>query len=195
MQAREEGREKNMKVLLSSKLQVKNLENIKKIVVLSDTHIPVRTAKIPEQIIEQFKDADLIIHAGDFQTIDVVNSLADYTNFIAVCGNMDSEDVADKLPEKIILNIKNGNKEFKIGVTHGSGAPEGLPERVLHFFEEKLDCIIFGHSHKPLNEKMNNTLMFNPGSPTDTVFATINTFGILTIDDEIKGEIIKINNQ
>jgi predicted phosphodiesterase len=39
---------------------------------------------------------------------------------------------------------------------------------------------------------MNNTLMFNPGSPTDTVFATINTFGILTIDDEIKGEIIEI---
>lgn len=182
-----------MKVLLNSKTEVKNLENIKKIVVLSDTHLPVRAAKIPQKIIEQLKDADLIIHAGDYQTIEVVNRLQNYSHFIGVYGNMDSDDVADKLPEKIIINIKNGNKEFKIGVTHGSGPPEGLYVRVLHFFEEKPDCIIFGHSHKSLNEKIDDTLMFNPGSPTDTVFATINTFGILTINDEIKGEIIEIN--
>ena len=182
-----------MKVLLNSKTEVKNLENIKKIVVLSDTHIPVRAAKIPEQIIEQFKDADLIIHAGDNQTIEVVNILQKYGNYVGVCGNMDSDDVADKLPEKAIININNGNKEFKIVVTHGSGPPEGLVERILSYFEEKPDCIIFGHSHKPFNEKIGNTLMFNPGSPTDTVFTTINTFGILTISDEIKGEIIKIN--
>lgn len=195
MLAWEEGKVKKMKVLLSSKTEVKNLENIKKIVILSDTHLPVRAARIPEQVIVQFKDADLIVHAGDFQTIEVVNSLQNYAKFIGVAGNMDSDDVADALPERAILNIKNGNKEFKIGITHGSGAPQGLAERVFGFFEEdeeKPDCIIFGHSHKPLNEKINNTLMFNPGSPTDTVFTTINTFGILTINDEIKGEIIKI---
>ena len=39
-----------MKALLQSELQVKNLENIKKVVVLSDTHIPVRAAKMPEKI-------------------------------------------------------------------------------------------------------------------------------------------------
>ncbi|MCH8003430.1 MAG: metallophosphoesterase family protein [Nanoarchaeota archaeon] len=181
-----------MKTLLSSELQVKNLENIKKIIVLSDTHIPVRASKIPEQIINQFKDADLIIHAGDFQSIEVVKNLESYSNFIAVYGNMDSDDIAEKLPEKVIVNIKNEDKEFKIGVTHGSGPPEGLEQRVLNFFEEKCDCIIFGHSHKPFNEKINNTLMFNPGSPTDTVFTTINTFGILKINREIEGEIVKI---
>jgi len=196
MLALAEGKEKKMKVLLSSKTEVKNLENIKKIVVLSDTHLPVRAAKIPEQVIVQFKDADLIVHAGDFQAIEVVNSLQNYAKFIGVAGNMDSDDVADALPERAILNIKNGNKEFKIGITHGSGAPQGLAETSLGLFEESEenpDCIIFGHSHQPFNEKINNTLMFNPGSPTDTVFATINTFGILTINDEIKGEIIKIN--
>lgn len=194
MPALEEGREKKMKVLLSSKTEVKNLENIKKVVVLSDTHIPVRAAKIPEQIIEQFKGADLIIHAGDHQTIEVVNLLQNYGNYVGVCGNMDSDDVADKLPEKAIINIKNNSKEFKIGVTHGSGPPQGLAERVLNFFEEDLDCIIFGHSHHPFNEKINNVLVFNPGSPTDTVFTAINTFGILEISGEIKGKIISIKN-
>ena len=187
-----EDREKKMKVLLSSKTEVKNLSNIKKIVVLSDTHLPVRATKIPKQIIEQFKDANLIIHTGDFQTMEVVNNLESYGNFIGVTGNMDSDDVADKLPEKAIINIRNNSKEFRIGVTHGSGPPEGLSERVLHFFEEKLDCTVFGHSHKPLNEKIGNTLMFNPGSPTDTVFTTINTFGILKINNEINGEIINL---
>ncbi len=182
-----------MKVLLESNVKVLNRENIKKIVVLSDTHIPVRAANIPKQIINEFEDADLIIHAGDFQTIEVVNNLESYGNFVGVLGNMDSDDVAEKLSEKIIIGIKDNDKEFKIGVTHGSGQPEGIEQRVLNFFEEKLDCIIFGHSHRPFNQKLNSTLMFNPGSCTDTVFATINTFGILKINDEIKGEIIKIN--
>lgn len=192
MQEQEEGKAKKMKALLSSRLEVKNFENIKKIVVLSDTHLPVRAAKIPKQVVEQFKGADLIIHAGDHQTIEVVELLQNYGSYVGVAGNMDSDDVADKLPEKAIISIKNNGKEFRIGVTHGSGSPEGLYVRVLHFFEEKLDCIIFGHSHQPFNEKIDSTLMFNPGSPTDTVFAAINTFGILTISDEIKGEIIKI---
>ena len=181
-----------MKVLLESSVKVINKEDVKKIVVLSDTHIPIRAAKIPQQIADQFKNSDLIIHAGDFQTIEIVENLESYGNFIGVFGNMDSDDIAEKLPEKIIINIKDDDKEFKIGVTHGSGAPEGIAERVLHFFEENLDCIIFGHSHRPFNEKINGTLMFNPGSCTDTVFAAINTFGILRIKDEIKGEIIKL---
>ncbi|MBW2976090.1 metallophosphatase family protein [Candidatus Woesearchaeota archaeon] len=192
MPAWEEGRVRKMKVLLDSKLEVKNIGNVKKIVVLSDTHIPVRAAKIPEQIIREMKNADLIVHAGDFQTIEVVDNLEKSGKFIGVCGNMDSDDVAEKLPEKIILNIKNNGKEFKIGVTHGSGPPQGLAERILTFFEEKLDCIIFGHSHHPFNEIIGNTLLFNPGSSTDTVFTNINTFGVIKISDRISGEIINI---
>ena len=181
-----------MKALLKSELKIKNIESIKKIVVLADTHIPVRAAKIPGIIIDQFKNADLIVHSGDFQTIEVVNNLESYGDFIGVYGNMDSDDIVEKLPKKIIVNIKNRHKEFKIGVTHGYGAPEGIAERVLNSFEEKLDCIIFAHSHKPLNEILNDTLLFNPGSPTDTVFTTINTFGILKINERINGEIITI---
>ncbi len=182
-----------MKALLSSELEVKNLSNVNRIIVLSDTHIPVRAAKLPQQVINEIKGAGLIVHAGDFQTIEVIEALQNYGKFIGVAGNMDSDDVADKLPEKAIININNNGREFKIGVIHGSGSPEGIAERIFNFFEEKLDCIIFGHSHKPFNEKINNTLMFNPGSPTDTVFAAINTFGILKINEEIKGEIIKIS--
>jgi uncharacterized protein len=190
----EEGRVKKMKVLLSSRLDSQNFDNIKKIAVLSDTHLPVRAAKIPTQIIQEIKTSDLIVHAGDFQTIEVLEYLKKLGKFVGVCGNSDSDDVADSLPSKAIINITNDEREFKIAVIHGGGPPEGLAQRILHFYEDKPDCIIFGHSHKPLNEKMESILMFNPGSPTDTVFATINTYGILRLDNNgIKGEIIKIN--
>ncbi len=192
MQEKEGGKEGMMQVQLKSKTIIKNFENIKKIVVLSDTHIPVRAAKLPDKVLEEIKDADLVLHAGDFQTVEVVQELEKLGKLAAVHGNMDSDDVAEKLPEKVIVEIKNGDKEFKIGIVHGYGAPDGMGQRVLEMFEEKLDCIVFGHSHQPFNEKINNTLMFNPGSPTDTVFATINTFGILKLDVGIKGDIVKI---
>jgi len=181
-----------MQVVLKSNVQTKNFENKKKIVVLSDTHIPVNASKIPEQILDEFKDANLIVNSGDFHTIEVVQELENYGNFVAVHGNMDSDDIVKKLPEKVIININNGDKKFKIGLTHGYGAPEGIEERVSSMFNEKLDCIIFGHSHKPFNNKIGDTLFFNPGSVTDNRFSNVNTFGILRIDNEINGEIIDI---
>lgn len=192
MQEKEGGKEGMMQVQLKSKTITKNFENIKKIVVLSDTHIPVRAARIPDKIFDEIKDADLVLHAGDFQIVEAVEELEKSGKLVAVHGNMDSDDVVERLPEKVIVKIKNGNKEFKIGIAHGYGAPDGMEQRVLEMFEEKLDCIVFGHSHQPFNEKINNTLMFNPGSPTDTVFATINTFGILRLSDEVEGEIIEV---
>ena len=55
-----------------------------------------------------------------------------------------------------------------------------------------MDVIVFGHSHSPVNELRDGILFFNPGSPTDKIFAKYNSYGILTINKEIKGEIIRL---
>lgn len=168
-----------------------NLEfkNIKKIGVISDTHIPTRAPSLPKKIFEYFKDIDLILHAGDLEKLEVLDDLKKINkNVIAVYGNMDPSDVASKLPSKSIIKINN----FKIGLTHGYGPPEGIRQRILEEFNEKLDCVVFGHTHNPFNEIENNILFFNPGSPTDTVFTDINSIGILKINNKIKGEIIKL---
>ena len=57
---------------------------------------------------------------------------------------------------------------------------------------EDVDVIVFGHSHTPLNEVEEGVLFFNPGSPTDKVFAPYNSIGILHVDKKIKGEIIRL---
>ncbi len=43
--------------------------------VISDTHIPERALKIPEQVFKAFKDVELIFHAGDLVSIDVLHEL------------------------------------------------------------------------------------------------------------------------
>ncbi|MEA3305624.1 MAG: metallophosphoesterase family protein [Candidatus Omnitrophota bacterium] len=160
-----------------------------KIGVLSDTHIPRTTSKLPDEIYGAFKDVDLILHAGDFTEFPVLDELKKLAKTEAVCGNMDSHGIQKALPAKRI--IKAG--KFVIGLIHGYGAPSTLMDTVKDEFSgEHADVIIFGHSHLPVNEIKNGILFFNPGSPTDKIFAKYNSYGILMINNGIKGEIIKI---
>ena len=101
---------------------------------------------------------------------------------------MDSQAIRDELKTKEIIEIG----KFKIGLIHGYGAPAGMIDTVASEFTG-VDAIVFGHTHSPVNESKNGVLFFNPGSPTDTVFAKINSFGIIEItDDAIKAAIVKL---
>lgn len=159
-----------------------------KIGVISDTHIPERADRIPAQIFKDFKGADLILHAGDILELKVLKDLEKIAPVKAVYGNMDPLEVRNALAEKEIINIG----KFKIGLIHGWGHPAKLIDMVKVKFNEKLDVIVFGHSHNPVNEVRDGVLFFNPGSPTDKVFSTVNSYGILEINEEIKGKIIKL---
>ena len=158
--------------------------------VISDTHIPQSADEIPQSVFSIFKGVDLIIHAGDLTSLGVLNKLGKIARVKAVYGNMDSQEVRQKLPEKEIIKIGN----FSLGVIHGQGSPAHLSAFVEKQFKEALDVIIFGHSHNPCNEKRGKTIFFNPGSPTDKIFSVYNSCGILKIDSGIEGKIIKLNN-
>lgn len=158
-----------------------------KIGVISDTHIPRTADAVPEQIFEAFKDVDLILHAGDITSKNVLNDLKRLAPVKAVCGNMDDPDLRDQLPNKQV--IKAG--KFRIGLIHGFGPPFGMIDRIMKEFHA-VDIIVFGHSHTATNKKKNNILFFNPGSPTDRLFARSNSYGILEINGNIKGEIVKL---
>lgn len=158
-----------------------------RMIVISDTHIPVRAREIPDVVKERAREMDLIIHAGDFEVPDVLTELREMGEVRAVHGNMDRHELKEKLPEKEVFEIEG----HRIGLTHGSGAPSGLEQRVRELFGD-VDVIVYGHSHRPRNEVIDNILFFNPGSPTDRIFAPYNSFGILTVGKEIRGEIVRI---
>ena len=160
-----------------------------KIGVISDTHIPVSAKKLPKKVYDYFKDCDLIIHAGDLVEKSVIEELEKLAETKAVHGNMDSVDLKKSLPGKIVLDVAGK----KIGVTHGSGPPFRVLQRASKAFKEKVDIIIFGHSHSPINEERDGTLFFNPGSATDKVFSKYCSFGIIEIEEgNIRAEIIKL---
>jgi len=162
-----------------------------KIGVISDTHIPIKYEHLPSVILDAFKYVDMVIHAGDIVSLKVVEELRSVCKkIVAVAGNMDFLDVVDKYPAKQILEIAG----IKVGIIHGSGAPGNLIELVKSSFKvDSCDIIIFGHSHKAMNEKIGKILFFNPGSATDSLSGHA-SYGIIEIDDchKIKASIIKI---
>jgi putative phosphoesterase len=147
--------------------------------VVSDTHA-TSLDELPEQVLIALSEVDLIIHTGDFITKDVLDGLKRLGEVKAVRGNMDSEEIKLILPEKGLLLIEGK----RIGITHGSGSPYGIEERVHRMFED-VDIIVYGHSHKPKNEIKKGVFFFNPGRARDS-------FGILTVGREVKGEIINL---
>ena len=160
-----------------------------KIGVISDTHL-ASAEGLPKQALAAFSGVEAILHAGDLGGVAVLEQLKKITPEVhAVWGNMDPAALKAALPEKEI--IQKG--QFRIGLTHGSGAPFNLIKQVLEKFkQEQVDCIVYGHSHTPRNELHRGILFFNPGSPTDKFFAPYNSLGILEIDKKIEGKIIKI---
>lgn len=149
-----------------------------KICVISDTH--ARTVdELPEKLKRTLAEVDLIIHAGDFTEKAVLDGLKSINEVKAVHGNMDSGELRKMLPAKDSFSI-NGRK---IGLTHGSGGPWGIAERMRDLFHDE-DIIIFGHSHVSYHQHLRGSLMFNPGRARDS-------FGLLTIGDEVKAEVVR----
>jgi putative phosphoesterase len=150
-----------------------------RIAVLSDTHVHA-VNEIPEEIRSTLVGVDLIVHAGDFIESAVLEGLRASGEVKAVHGNMDSAELKRILPEKESFMVKGK----KVGLTHGSGGPWGIAGRIKQLFGD-VDIIVFGHSHEPCNQYLQGSLLFNPGQARDS-------FGLLTINDEIKAEIIKV---
>ncbi len=160
-----------------------------KIGIISDTHIPTRCQAVSKEVLRELEGVNLILHAGDFVDISTFNALTKIAPVKAVYGNMDHEEVKSKFPKKEIIKVG----KFNIGLIHDLGSPsKRLKTLKEEFGNFKISAVVFGHSHTPLNKKKDGILFFNPGSPTDDVFAPYKSIGILTVSDKIEGRIIEL---
>ncbi|MBP1949651.1 metallophosphoesterase family protein [Virgibacillus litoralis] len=158
-----------------------------KIIVVADTHMPGKSKQLPSRIVKELGSAELIIHAGDWKSMEVYSMLSKYADVKGVYGNVDGDDIKENFPLKEIIDVAG----HKIGVTHGHGDKKTTEKRAIEAFEdEAMDVIIYGHSHIPMLKYFKKTLLFNPGSPTDKRTLPYYSFGILEIDQEIRTEII-----
>lgn len=156
---------------------------MKRVGVLSDTHIPSKSKQLPEELTSAFWQVDHIIHLGDIISQSVLDELEMLAPVTAVAGNADPEQLQQRLGAKKLINLGG----FRIGIVHGHGATGKTADRAFRAFAgERVDCILFGHSHNPLCELREKILMFNPGSPTDKRRNKFYSFGILELDTQIR---------
>jgi putative phosphoesterase len=164
------------------------------ILVLGDTHL-LNFEDLPKSLMEWLHKADGVIHVGDYASLDVLNGFMTNKgiNFNGVYGNADPKSIREKVPFKDIIEI-NGRR---IGIIHPAtgGLIKNPINRVLtEFKDQKLDIIIYGHTHESSTEIFNGILFINPGKGylEENSFGPPPTFVVLTIDEEINVEIKKI---
>lgn len=158
---------------------------------ISDTHIPSRAKAIPIKVFEVFKDASLIIHAGDLIQLNVIDELERLAPVVAVQGNMDLPEVKAKLPTMNTVQVDN----YKIGVVHSLGIIGANGKMQKEAEMHKLNVLVFGHLHRPSVKYENSVLLINPGSPTNPMlpFITKPAVGVLRISEgKILPEIVQV---
>ncbi len=128
------------------------------IVVVSDTHLTSVTHELERVCDEYCRNADLVIHLGDWETLEIYKFFCKYP-LIGLAGNADSPSIKKILPHKKVIKIG----KYRIGMIHGSGASFDLMRRLKNEFVD-VDMVLFGHSHEPYQQKDGTTLWLNPGS-------------------------------
>jgi uncharacterized protein len=146
------------------------------IAVISDTHMPRGPRRIPDACVERMRSADLIIHAGDIATREVLTDIEQIGPPVAaVYGNVDTADLRNELPEHRTVDADGA----RIAVVHDAGPSGGRLNRMRKRFPDA-QAVVFGHSHIPLHESTDDGAfqIFNPGSPTERRRQPVHTMGM-----------------
>ena len=150
------------------------------IAIVSDTHLPKGRRELPEECLRICRESDLIVHAGDFMKIEVLEMFECFgPPVLAVSGNVDSAELQGRLPETVTVEVESA----RLSVIHDSGPRKGRLNRMRRRFPDS-DAVIFGHSHLPLHEEEDGFQIFNPGSPTERRRSPFKSMGKATVEGD-----------
>lgn len=157
---------------------------------ISDTHIPDRARIIPQNVIDAFSDVDLILHAGDLTSLDIVEELEKIAPVMAVQGNMDRVNGIN-LPKAKTLEVEG----VKIGIVHGEVYPRADTQQLVYLAKQlDVDILVSGHSHQPKIEQTDGVLLINPGSPIVPRLADRTVMLLEIHNKEVDVQIVKIGS-
>lgn len=140
-----------------------------RLLLLSDTHLPLRAKALQPQVWELVEQADLVIHAGDWVDVATLDELSSRSRrLVGVAGNNDGPELHSRLGEVARVEVEG----VRIAVIHETGPAAGRDRRCDAQFGASVDVpadvLVFGHSHIPWDSTTPGGLrLLNPGSPTD----------------------------
>lgn len=153
---------------------------VSKLLFLADTHVPKRARQLPGQVWDAVATADVVFHAGDWVTADLLDELEQRSRrLIGVYGNNDGDDLRARLPEVTAVTVEG----IRFAMIHETGSAKGREQRCEALFPG-VDVLVFGHSHIPWDTTSPGGLrLLNPGSPTDRRRQPVCTYLTATADD------------
>ncbi|GAA0245855.1 metallophosphoesterase family protein [Haladaptatus pallidirubidus] len=171
------------------------------VAILSDTHIPDQKREIPDSFREHIRNADHVIHAGDFGSNDALADVqALTTNLTAVYGNADPDNI--DLPP--VASVVVGGVTFVVvhGIVNRVKRAVFSSEGVVMNREDWLDAIadttrsrvdepmvgIGGHTHEVEDTVHDGVRLLNPGTATgvgDGVSTTMMTVEVADGDVDV----------
>ncbi|TGC09646.1 YfcE family phosphodiesterase [Methanolobus halotolerans] len=158
-------------------------------ILISDTHI--EEGSIPQYLSAIIEDYDLIVHAGDFTSLDFYKALDSTGKLRAVHGNADQDELKGLLPEELVFEIEG----VKIGVVHqGALSVVDMTPMKYKALEMGVDVLVFGHLHRPIIEK-SDVLLICPGSPSKPRMSDPCAVELVIENGSINAKLIEIEGQ
>ncbi|WP_028581151.1 metallophosphoesterase family protein [Desulfogranum japonicum] len=158
--------------------------------ILSDTHLSRPDSLFLKKIRHCFKDCSVIVHAGDLTDTSLLDAFTG-KDLYAVHGNMCSRELHTRLQRTLSFSLGN----FTFGLTHGDGLGYDIEAGLWDLFPDA-DCVIYGHTHRPVCHTVAGRLIVNPGSFRDTgQFGAKGTYAIVEITESLHGKIFEVPNQ
>ena len=150
-----------------------------RLAVSSDTHLPRGPRAIPDASLERCREADAILHAGDFTDVAVLAQLRSLGPPVhAIHGNVDSVALRRLLPGRLELELAG----VWIGLVHAPG-PAARRFDALRLAFQRCDAVIFGRTHLSEHAERDGFQILNPESSTERRRAPAHTMVIATIAD------------
>jgi len=149
------------------------------LVLIADTHVPKRAKDLPAQVWAAVESADVVFHAGDWVTADMLDQLEGRSrSLVGVYGNNDGPGLRARLPETVHVTLEG----VRFAMVHETGQAKGREQRCEALYPQT-DFLVFGHSHIPWDTTSPGGLrLLNPGSPTDRRRQPACTFMTATVD-------------
>jgi uncharacterized protein len=143
---------------------------------ISDTH-----GRLRSEVFDRFAGVDLILHAGDVGTIDIIIELEAIAPVHAVLGNTDMAALEPRVKEVVELDLEG----HRVVVIHGHQFLSPTPEPLRRAYPAA-DVIVYGHTHRQRADWVDDCLIVNPGAAGPARFDLKPTVALLTIEAGVR---------
>jgi putative phosphoesterase len=158
------------------------------LLLIADTHLPQRALDLPAEVWDAVDAADLVVHAGDWVSLDLLDRLTERAqDLMGVWGNNDhGTEFRRRLPEVDRRTVEG----VRLAVVHETGDKRQRDAFCDRTFPET-DLLVFGHSHVPWDSTTPGGLrLLNPGSCVDRRMQPHRTYMTLEVTGGEVGDVV-----